>query len=196
LPPTNIFDVRFMSNTQSSAGSLLAIIPAVIKHSTDFLIRIQSATRLVNLSWNIVDNRGQYSINIGKNKSYALIANGSLNIESNSLSAGQYMNLNIAVNTQSDNPVSTALLENYPNPFNPTTLIKLFLPSDSHVRLEVYDVVGQRVATLLNQQMQAGNHSVLFDGSQLSSGIYCVRMDTEGNSTERYTKIHRIVLIK
>jgi thermitase len=66
-------------------------------------------------------------------------------------------------------------LGNYPNPFNPTTVIHYHLPAASDVRLEVFDVVGRRVATLVEGVHEAGEYQVMFDGSRLSSGVYIYR---------------------
>ncbi len=73
-------------------------------------------------------------------------------------------------------PGTTALNANYPNPFNPTTTISYQLARDSHVRLMVYDVLGRRVATLVDANQQKGIHRVAFNASQLASGIYFYRM--------------------
>ena len=74
------------------------------------------------------------------------------------------------INSQS--PTEYSLIGNYPNPFNPTTKINYQLPKDGFVTLKVYDMLGREVASLINENEQAGNYSVPFDASKLSSGIY------------------------
>ena len=75
-----------------------------------------------------------------------------------------------------DHPQEFSLSQNYPNPFNPSTNIQFTLPQTMDVRLEVYDVTGQRVATLVNERREAGVHTVVFDGTGLASGVYVYRI--------------------
>jgi len=76
-----------------------------------------------------------------------------------------------------DLPVKFALSQNYPNPFNPATIIEFSLPGDSDVNLQVFNVLGQRVAVLAQGKLQAGYHTIRFDGSNLASGVYFYRLD-------------------
>jgi len=73
-------------------------------------------------------------------------------------------------------PTSVVLHANYPNPFNPSTTISVDLSSSSHVILRVFDVLGRSVATLSDERLAAGSHEVSFDGKDLASGIYFVRL--------------------
>lgn len=90
-----------------------------------------------------------------------------------------------------DHPGEFALNQNYPNPFNPATNISYELPVDEHVRLDVYDVVGRRVATLVNQNQNSGRHQVTFDASGLASGMYIYRLQTES-----FTATQKMILLK
>jgi len=74
------------------------------------------------------------------------------------------------------------LHQNYPNPFNPVTTIRYSVPSEAHVNLMVYDVLGQRVATLVSETVHAGSHEVHFDATRLSSGTYIYRLEAGGRS--------------
>lgn len=87
-------------------------------------------------------------------------------------------------------PVGIRLSQNYPNPFNPTTNIQFGLDKASDVRLEVFNMLGQSVGVLINEQKSAGWHTVSFDASNFSSGIYIYRITANGNHiTKRMTLI-------
>ncbi len=90
-----------------------------------------------------------------------------------------------------ESPYTFRLYENYPNPFNPSTIIKYDIPSNGiDVRLAVYNVLGQRVAVLVNEQMNAGQHQVTLDASRLASGVYIYRLTAgEQVSTQQMTLI-------
>ena len=77
-----------------------------------------------------------------------------------------------------ETPIHYSLDQNYPNPFNPTTNITFSLPTTTHVRLEVLTILGQTVSVQLDQTMSRGNHTITFDGSALSSGVYLYRLTT------------------
>ena len=88
-------------------------------------------------------------------------------------------------------PVNFSLEQNYPNPFNPATVIKYQLPKSSFVKLKVYDLLGKEVASLINSQVEAGYHQAEFNGSNLSSGLYIYKLETDG-----FTDVKKMILVK
>lgn len=90
-----------------------------------------------------------------------------------------------------ENPVEFSLSQNYPNPFNPTSTIEFTLPESANVVLEVYNINGQLVSTLVDSRLNSGQHSVVFDASNLASGVYLYRIRA-GN----YMETRQMTLIK
>ncbi|MFU8813692.1 MAG: BspA family leucine-rich repeat surface protein, partial [Balneolaceae bacterium] len=88
-------------------------------------------------------------------------------------------------------PNEISLSQNYPNPFNPSTIIEFTLPAATQVRLEIFNMIGQRVALLANEQRSAGVHTINFDASGLSSGMYLIRLNAD---TQMFTR--KMTLIK
>ena len=88
-------------------------------------------------------------------------------------------------------PVAFSLEQNYPNPFNPSTVIGYQLPVNSEVSIEVYNLLGRRVATLVNERKPAGHHNVTFDASGLSSGVYVYRI-----RAGEFVKTRKMMLVK
>jgi hypothetical protein len=78
-------------------------------------------------------------------------------------------------------PTQYALDQNYPNPFNPVTRISYSIPRQGMVSLEVFDILGRKVATLVNESRQPGEYTVDFDASKLVSGVYVYRLTAPGS---------------
>jgi CubicO group peptidase (beta-lactamase class C family) len=104
------------------------------------------------------------------------------------LPAGQAGSIEIEVDAT---PVSFSLEQNYPNPFNPSTTIKFNLPEKEFVTIKVYDVMGNEVATLINDEKPAGSLSIEFDASDLASGSYFYKLQAGNNITTR-----KMILLK
>ncbi|MDR9416131.1 MAG: endonuclease, partial [Gracilimonas sp.] len=104
---------------------------------------------------------------------YSFVGNGGLSIENNNF------------------PNDLNLRQNYPNPFNPTTNISYGIPEASEVRLEIFNMLGQQVATLVEERKSAGWHVVTFDAGSLSSGLYIYRL-----SAGHFSETKQMILIK
>jgi len=88
-------------------------------------------------------------------------------------------------------PTTSQLAQNYPNPFNPSTIIEFSLPRRTQVELSVYNILGRKVAVLVDRIMPMGRHTVSFNGADLASGVYFYRLKTSERSTTR-----KMVLMK
>jgi photosystem II stability/assembly factor-like uncharacterized protein len=93
-------------------------------------------------------------------------------------------------------PVEYKLFQNYPNPFNPSTTIEFFIPKNDNVRIDIFNINGEKINTLIDQQMEAGNHSIVWkgentSGEKISSGIYFINM-----RTKETTLTKKAILIK
>lgn len=107
-------------------------------------------------------------------------------------SIGQYSGSKAKkLNLKNQLPLTNQLYSNYPNPFNPTTTIKYDINNDALVKIKVFNVLGQEVMVLVNENKKAGKYSVVFDGSNLASGIYFYRFEAGD-----FISVKKMVLIK
>jgi hypothetical protein len=88
-------------------------------------------------------------------------------------------------------PTSYSLVQNFPNPFNPTTTIQFSLPQAGDVSLKIYNLLGEEVKTLVNEYKEIGNHSVQFNANNLASGIYFYRLQAEN-----FVETKKMILLK
>ncbi|MFA4907790.1 MAG: T9SS type A sorting domain-containing protein, partial [archaeon] len=88
-------------------------------------------------------------------------------------------------------PNTFRLAQNHPNPFNPMTTIRYQIPEATTVNLKIFDVLGNEVATLINETKPAGEYQIVFDGTNVPSGIYFYQL-----STGRYSETRKMILMK
>jgi hypothetical protein len=96
-------------------------------------------------------------------------------------------------------PLQFALHQNYPNPFNPTTTIAYTVPERAHVRLTLYNMLGQKVSVLVDEVVEGGQKSVAFDAEELSSGVYLYRLQARpsgGSDAGEFVSIRRMMLVR
>ncbi|MGQ9805294.1 MAG: reprolysin-like metallopeptidase [Chlorobiales bacterium] len=121
-------------------------------------------------------------------KAQAILILDSVSVDTASLSAQPISSLN-------ERPREYVLEQNYPNPFNPSTMIRYQLSANSSVKLEVFDMVGRRVALLVNAEQAAGRYEVNFNAANLSSGVYFYRLQASSPQGS-YTKMMKMLLVK
>ena len=129
---------------------------------------------------------GAYALGVGVSGSYAYVADGEdgLYIIRNDLITG----INDSKETL---PQTFRLEQNYPNPFNPFTTIEFSIPYRSYVTLEVYNSLGEKITTLVAQELNAGRHKINWDAKEYESGIYFYRLKSNG-----FTKTKKLILLK
>ena len=127
---------------------------------------------------------------------------GSVGLQ-NALSLAYLDEIVVGVEDENSNsiPSEYALRQNYPNPFNPTTRIEFSLPMESNVNLVIYNILGQEVIRLVDNQMSGGNHSIIWNandagGSKLTSGIYLYKLTASGINGNEFQDIKKMILMK
>jgi hypothetical protein len=93
-------------------------------------------------------------------------------------------------------PAEFSLDQNYPNPFNPSTRISFSLAVDSKVSLKIFDVLGQEVASLVNQDLTAGVHNYDFNAAGINSGVYFYRIEASGSNGFKFVDSKKMILVK
>ncbi len=184
--PAGIFDARYASNRMFE----------FIKAGTaeEFPILISSAAFPLRVSWEL-RSPIDAALKIGTRK-VPLSQTGATQI------SDPVSQISLDLAGQSAVPSMFALEQNYPNPFNPTTVLSYQLPVDSWVTLKVYDILGQEVATLVNGMEDGGLKSVVWDASNVPSGIYFCRLTASPIPTGRagqagkFTDTKKLLLLK
>lgn len=88
-------------------------------------------------------------------------------------------------------PKQFELFQNYPNPFNPVTKIKYSIPKTSHVKIEIYSILGHKISTLVNEDKPPGFYTIEFDAASLASGFYIYCLQANG-----YIAVKKMMLLK
>lgn len=193
LPPAGVFDARLTSQTSLSAGDRVVIElqqadhPVVLRIGRDPSASARATGRsgVSGDRYSVIQRQGPIKI-----------AEATVAADTPVAVDPRATRLDVALVEASQDdaeiPMAFTLEQNHPNPFNPTTQIGFSLPTRTHVRLDVYTLLGQRVASLVDAPLQAGRHQVTFDAGTLTSGVYVYRLQTaDGQSASR-----RLVLLK
>jgi len=186
LPPTGEFDARFATGrileTYRTIGEELPVI-------------LSSPQYPITLSYDVKEDGYALAVEEVSNgkvvATHVMDGSGTVKIKN-----GSSNTLVIKIVNGSAKPKEFALGQNYPNPFNPTTRFNVDLPKDAFVSVVVYDILGRKVATLMNGNYQAGYHTVEWNstndaGLSVPSGIYFVRM-----TSEQFTAVRKMMLLK
>jgi hypothetical protein len=97
----------------------------------------------------------------------------------------------VSIDESTKMPASYQMYQNYPNPFNSTTTIRYTIPKRAMVRLEVYDIKGHKITTLVNAYQSAGNHKVRWNANNVVSGEYFYQIEIDS-----YKIVRKMILVK
>ncbi|MBI3194587.1 MAG: T9SS type A sorting domain-containing protein [Ignavibacteriae bacterium] len=195
VPPAGSFDARFGSNRMVETHS------SSLNSAVEYPLHIQSNNYPLTITWSMKNTSGvRYELvdkSSGKS-SNLMIGMGSTKIETPS------EDLVIRVTTSTvELPQVYALEQNYPNPFNPATTMKYSLPKDSYVKLSVYNLLGQEIATVFEGVQSAGFYNYTWSPKnsteiQTGSGVYFYRLDATNvnDSKETFNQVRKMMFVK
>ncbi len=189
-PPVGAFDARFET---ADGGSMVQTHGAELSTSVEFAVSVQSEAYPLTITWKVAN--ASYAISAGASQSN-MTGEGSMKITNSSVNK-----FSVKLLGEGGLPKEFALSQNYPNPFNPTTNIKYALPVDSKVTMEIYNVIGQRVRTLVSDNQPAGYHAIEWNstgtsGQQLGSGVYFLHLSAQGVNGASFNEIRKLMLLK
>lgn len=196
-PPVGAFDVRF------SSQSMLEILPRQ-SGSVTLPFTIHDAAYPVTLSFSFLPAGSTMdeirSVSIGDMDGKIMgTVTGSDSKPVILASAGKGQWMMRVSSTSTTLPREFALSQNFPNPFNPSTHIRFAMPEQGNVTLKIFNILGQEITTLVNQQeFEAGFHETIFNGSNLGSGVYFYRIAVNDPDSHRllFTDVRKFVLVK
>src|ERR1051325_10402444 len=179
VPPGGVFDVRFAS------GRMVERIDGSAKRQ--FQILVSSPVGPLTARWNVSYDPGFVSsLRVG-GRTVSMRGTGSVDFTD----ADSPIALETGPGDVERLPAQFSLEQNFPNPFNPSTEIRYSLPVQSRVHLNVYNGLGQRVATLVDEDQEAGIRTVRFNGNDLPSGVYFVKIQAGA-----FSDVRKMVLMK
>jgi hypothetical protein len=147
-------------------------------------------------TWNVIDSipfvKILHTASVFENKIYLISGSTTSVCDLTPTYAVYSFDIPVGVETQ-DNivPEYFVLYQNYPNPFNPSTKIKYSVPQSSNVVIKVFDVLGNEISTLVNEEIVAGSYEVKFNASELASGIYFYKLNAGS-----FVEIKKMMLLK
>ncbi|MDI6767078.1 MAG: T9SS type A sorting domain-containing protein [Bacteroidota bacterium] len=182
-PPAGIFDVRFAS------GRMMEAVDKTKKNK--FPIIISSAIYPVMIEWEIRSTSGS-AVLVIDGKEVPLNTGGKSEIHNPQSEIQLWLSQPLV----SALPKTFSLEQNYPNPFNPVTRFDYSLPEDAHVTLKIYNVLGEVVATVVDDFEEAGYKSIEFDAGNIPSGLYFYRLQAIGLTGVVFTDVEKMIIIK
>lgn len=192
-------DVTLISDTIKYSGVTLRSIAAINENSVWAVgvktTKVGTASVDSGIVMKLVNGSMQIVANLGANIPTRIVKLGTNSYLISALNAKVYKIIDNDATTSNEkfskNTLIYDILPNYPNPFNPTTNIKVVIPKTSNIKLNVYDITGKVIKTIYTGQISAGVHQFELNGNNLSSGIYFCRLESDN-----FTKSIKMILMK
>jgi hypothetical protein len=184
VPPEGVFDARF------SSQRMLEVFGGRDIQTMRYPISIRSAVYPLKVSWDVIA-QGEWRVRLVDGTTSNDITPGYISGKNYIIVFDPTVQRLVLVVESNDLPLKYSVEQNYPNPFNSLTHISYSLPEKYYVTLYVFDVLGRKVAELVNGVQARGRYSVPFDGSNLASGMYFYRFSAGGHEAVR-----KILLLK
>ena len=195
-PPSGLFDARF------SSGTMVATTPF---NNDDAMITVQGAVYPLRISWNMKEKDEAYLLSVGMDGSIAqnlgLQTSGTITIESPKVNVF-HLKQKRTITSERQLPKDFQLEPNYPNPFNPATTISYALPTEAVVKIQIFNLIGQQIAELVNKTQSAGRYTIVWDANsfakmELPDGIYFYRLDAfPVNGSKPFSQMKKMTLLK
>ena len=163
------------------ANGFVGAVQMTLSHGGDFTIELTSKAMVADYRTN---GNSTTLIIVAPESDELFSASGDFTIEE-MIVANENSEVTVGM------PTELTLSEAYPNPFNPSTSVSVYVPADGVVSLSVYNVMGQEVATLHSGNMSAGSHTVTWNASDMTSGMYFVRAESSAG-----VAVQKVMLMK
>jgi len=193
-PPEGALDVRFES---VNGGSMVRTLSGATAR-TEFGIGVSADAYPLTVSWNIVQSSARYTLSQGAGPGKSLGPQGEMKITGRNMSR-----LVLGATADAAVPKEFALDQNYPNPFNPSTTLRYSVPVSAPVTLKIFNLLGQEVATLVNEVQAPGVHTIVWNGTNtfgrsVGSGVYFSRLQAPkaGGQAGEFVQVRKMVLVK
>ena len=158
----------------------------------EFALQITGAAYPLTFSWDEPEGAANAVLEIrtldARVEQHPLVGKGSVVITGENLANAR---LKLTPETKEELPKVFALYQNYPNPFNPSTRIRYDLPKTARVSIKVFDLLGQEVMTLVDEEKDAGKYSAELNGTNLPSGVYYYRLEAGS-----FSSVRKVLLMK